>query len=368
MKQVGHYRIKTKYKLIKPDTKAYQIQFKRIFKVYKYREYFESNNLKALETTSICLFFDRLDMACDNAEVLYEYMTEYPNKYFVINEDSNDYQRLIDKGFNVVGYKSKQFTMLYKTCDFIFSSSFDYEITNYRNLAKKSPFNFVFLQHGVIYNDLRHHLNLRDIDYIVCSTTFEKNLLTSDYLFADWQIIPCGLPRFDRLTNEANNNLVLAPSWNAHMRKPYSTELDLDKVKKSLFFENVINILNNTDAKLLLHPNYKASYQLFVDMVGVDKVYQNEPYYQIINQSSGVITDYSSIAFDFMYLNKAVYFYDLQQDFSKHIHRPKLVLGVDTPGEVITNLDQISYQPANNDVFINRTNHCQKIVEYLKNI
>jgi CDP-glycerol glycerophosphotransferase (TagB/SpsB family) len=152
------------------------------------------------------------------------------------------------------------------------------------------------------------------------------------------------------------------------MRKPFSTELDLVKLESSLFFKNVIEILLNTDAKLLLHPNYQSSYELFEKVVGSARVYKNVNYYEIINQSSGVITDYSSIAFDFMYLNKPVYFYDLQQDFNQHIHRPNLILGVDTPGELITSVNQITYNPTNNDIFINHENHCQKIVEYLKNI
>jgi hypothetical protein len=368
MKQIGQHLVKTKYKLIKPKTKAYPIQYKRIFKVYKYHEYKKVNTSKKLDITSICLYFDRLDQASDNAEVLYEYMTQFPNKYFIIDHNSKDYQRLKNKGFNVVGYDTKEFKTLYKKCDFIFSSSFDFEITNYKKLARKASFNFVFLQHGVIYNDLRHHLNRRHIDYIICSTTFEKNLLKQDYLFADWQIIDSGLARFDQLKNQANNNLVLAPSWNANMRKPFSTELDLIKMEKSKFFKNIVDIILKTDAKLLLHPNYQASFQLFAKAVGQDRIYKDQQYYEIINQSSGVITDYSSIVFDFMYLKKPVYFYNLQQDFNKHIHLPNLKLGIDTPGEIINSVDQITYKPTNNDIFINHENHSQKIVEYLKNI
>ncbi|MGL4590094.1 MAG: CDP-glycerol glycerophosphotransferase family protein [Mycoplasmatales bacterium] len=366
--------------------KVYQFKINRFIEGYKGVKFQKIGAINLLKKDSVCLFFDRLDQARDNAEVLYEHMEDFPNKYFVISNRSQDYNRLYAKGFKLIAFEDPKFVELYLNADFVFSSSFDYEICDFQKKRHKTKFNFVFLQHGVIYNDLSSLLNLRDIDYIICSTDFEYQLLKDDYLFQDFQIIKSGLPRFDKLQvqaetwtsfkNDFDSNGILAPSWNAMFRYPNSQKIDQKKLFESKFIQQVDCLMNELDLKILLHPNYQSVVKNFCKRYGKDKVILDSDYAKIINEANYVVSDYSSIVFDFAYANKPVFIYDLKQDFIQHIHTPKLKLGYDTPGIVVENAEEIKKylklfnsdkHLANEAIhpFLNKQEHCHTLLKYL---
>lgn len=371
-KTIRSYTI-TSYKhfLVKPDfKKTYLFKKKRILNFYNsfdYKIVKNLNNHKYLNSSHCLLFFDRINMANDSAEVLYEKMKNYSNKYFVLDANSEDYTRLKNKGFNMVDYNSELFIELYKKCDYIFSSSFDIEITNFKNLRTK--FKFVFLQHGVIYNDLTHHLNNRDIDYIVCSTYFERELLVSNYQFFDFQLIHSGLCRYDKLKKENNGSYgLVCLTWRSNLRLDHSYEINTKLFLNSNYFKQIKYLMSDENNKLLLHPNLIQMKELLNCLYGKDRILSDK-YDDILNESKYLITDYSSIMFDYIYMGKNVFLYqfDKEQFYNEHIHRPQYDLSLIEDCKFISCLDDIKpYQNKSAKIFLNENSHSQYLIDYLE--
>ncbi|MGO2109946.1 MAG: hypothetical protein ACTH27_13355, partial [Staphylococcus equorum] len=64
-------------------------------------------------------------------------------------------------------------------------------------------FEFIFLQHGVIQNDLSTLLHKRNkpIDYFITSAEAEKREIIEKYGFSEQEVILSGLSRFDLLSH-----------------------------------------------------------------------------------------------------------------------------------------------------------------------
>lgn len=119
----------------------------------------------------IWLISDRYSIADDNGEVLFTYLSEMNNPniqpYFVIDRESSDYDRLSQVG-NVVVQDSNEHLILQLIADCIISSQADEYIIDpvwRKGLARHvfkdlySRRRYVFLQHGVIKDDLSRWLN-----------------------------------------------------------------------------------------------------------------------------------------------------------------------------------------------------------------
>ncbi|RIM66892.1 glycosyltransferase, partial [Staphylococcus arlettae] len=164
---------------------------------------------KKINNKKVWLFVDRLDKAGDNAEALFDYV--YNNKkevtpYFLINSSSPDYIKLQKKyGARVVGFNSKKHHLLMFKAEKLFSSHSEAYINNPfgtingKYIRELLDFEFVFLQHGVIQNDLSTLLHKRNkpMDYFVTSAKEERNEVIKKYGFSEQEAILSGLSRFD---------------------------------------------------------------------------------------------------------------------------------------------------------------------------
>ena len=126
---------------------------------------------KALQfrsTRPIWLVSDRYDQADDNGEAFFLYLRKHHpfaiQSYFVLAEGSWDYSRMENIG-PVVSYGSNKHKLLYLTAQCVISSHADKYVTQpfeqqnalYKDLIAQKP--FVFLQHGVIKDDMSGWLN-----------------------------------------------------------------------------------------------------------------------------------------------------------------------------------------------------------------
>ena len=108
------------------------------------------------------LFMDRINQADDNAEHLYRYIKNNYRKqeiYFLLDKSSRDWNRLCKDDFHLVEFGSAKHKELSEKCSKIISSHIDQFVTNYwkdNSLDKKQ---IIFLQHGIIKDDLSNWLN-----------------------------------------------------------------------------------------------------------------------------------------------------------------------------------------------------------------
>lgn len=294
------------------------------------------------KTKNIWIFMDRQDKADDNAEHLFKYVQSQKNKkiksYFIIKKGSTDYKRLKKIG-KVVPYRSWKHKLLFLLSDKLISSHCDNWVINpffdrkkvYSNLY---TFDFIFLQHGIVKENLSSWLNRynNDIRRIVASSPLEYNeFFEGDYNFNEENIALTGLARYDNLKKNEDNNskqILIMPTWRKDLVPPKDQvkgERPYNKAfKHSEYFKRYNNLINN---KNLIEAAKKAGYKImFVphpDMQTQLKDFDENDYvmftdyktsYQsYFNQSNLLITDYSSVFFDFAYMKKPVIYYQFDQ-------------------------------------------------------
>jgi len=291
------------------------------------------NVMRTFKKKRVWLFMDRQDKADDNAEHLFKYaiaQNDKVKKYFIIQSNATDFEKLRKLGKGKVisfgGYKHKLLLLL---SDKVISSHIDDWVVNpffslnkfYQDLI---TFDTVFLQHGIIKDDLANWLNKfnKNINLFITSSNGEYNsILKGNYGYSEKVVKLTGLPRFDGLVNNNKKQILISPTWRNNIVnkvdqqtgiRPYS-----DTFKSTNYFkinnmlindDRVINAAKNKGYSIVFfpHPNIQQQITDFTHNHNVKFAGLGSNYQTLFNESSLLITDYSSIFFDFAYLKKPV--------------------------------------------------------------
>lgn len=300
---------------------------------------------KKINNQKVWLFVDRLEKAGDNAEALFDYV--YKNKkdvtpFFLINSSSPDYIKLRNKyGSKVVGFNSKKHHLLMFKAEKVFSSHSEaylnnpFGTINGKFIRELLDFEFVFLQHGILQNDLSTLLHKRNkpMDYFITSAKKEKKEVIQKYGFSEKEVLLSGLPRFDLLKSNSKKKekcITIMPTW-----RPNLLGVSDNEFLNSLFFKSLIEFLstfeiqkiakqNNMKVKLCLHPKMQARFSKFFDTIPNIEVMDRVNYKDVISNTDILITDVSSIAFDVAYLKKPILYYhfDIDDIYSYSAYEP----------------------------------------------
>ena len=189
----------------------------------------------------------------------------------------------------------------------------------YRDILYARP--FVFLQHGVITQDLsREHGRevYRPAAFVVSSEYERRQLLSPSYGYRPDELWLTGLARFDRLTGTERKYItVLFTGRRAlSLRREYTDE-GARRLVASSYFRTLHALLHHPELHLAArrlgyeiafrtHPIFDAYSDLFLG--GTERVrdLSHTPYREIFSESALVITDYSSAIFDHLYLGRPV--------------------------------------------------------------
>ncbi len=271
---------------------------------------------------TIWLFIDRDIIADDNAEHLFKYCIQQDDgieKYFIINKDSPDYERLSSSLDNVVAFGSFKHKIKYLFSEKIMISQVTRGILNpfthensyiYEGL---STYKFCFLQHGVTKDDIswwikKFHKNL--FMFLTVSDLERDSMVNGHYNYEEDRIPVLGFPRYDNLKNDPQKEILFIPTWRRNLDNP-------EDILKSDFLKSINSFLSNERLiKKAKELGYKIVFRphpelwKFLDFINWDDVVLSEgPYQEMFKTASVMITDYSSVAFDFAYLKKPVIYY-----------------------------------------------------------
>lgn len=200
---------------------------------------------------------------------------------------------------------------------------------------KNIPFiNYVFIDHGVIW--LKRwvcdmYCN-KYFDYILAPSKKTYELYINKGLWNDQQIIKSGLPRWDKLKKEQNKskNIFIFFTWRKTFEKqPYLSEKYFNKICSFLFnskLEELIN-KNNIIVNIAFHHALTFNKIRLPQVPNYINVVNSNDISKYISRTDLLITDYSSICFDFMYLNIPVIFYlfDCQEMFLNNEDQKSLI-------------------------------------------
>lgn len=316
--------------------------------VDKYDKYFlDVKNIrkefqKRLPKSNIWLLMDRDYEADDNAEHLYRYiMQNHPEQeiVFALRKESSDWERLEKEGFNLVEFGSFKFERIIKKASKVISSHSDNYLMKYITPRQQ----FIFLQHGVIKDDLSKWLNSKKVNLFITSTKAEYDSIANNYnryKFGKKEMVLTGLARHDALlkNNQCNaRQIIIMPTWRANI-----VGVALGSSKRGLqsdftqseYFQKWNLLLNSNILQKLCekydytivfnpHPNIIPYLKDFNIPSYVKIANHNESLQELFCNSSLMITDYSSVAFEMAYLNKPVIYYqfDHEEFFNSHTYQ-----------------------------------------------
>ena len=297
----------------------------------------------------IWLFQDRVDLADDNAKHLFEYAVRQDDdieKYFVISRDCEDFDKMKEIDENIVPLGSFKNKFLYLFAEKMISSHVNHSWLNPFFNPKRPYYNGLltvekcFLQHGVIKDDLSSWFRkyFQNLHLFLTSSDYERDSIMSEtYNYSSSVVQAFGLPRHDNLKfGQSKRQILFTPTWRKNL-------LNRAMFEKSDYFRRLNGLLNNekllkylkdNDFKLIFRPHYDLL--PFMDLFNIPEgveVNTKDSYQELFNNSAVLITDYSSVFFDFAFLKKPVIYYHEGDDY--HYQKGYFDYGTMGFGEIV---------------------------------
>ena len=285
-----------------------------------------------LRNKKIWFYMDRPNESDDNGLALFKYsmkQNEKIDKYFILDSHNKEFNNIKKIG-KVISYKSIKHRILGLFVENIITSHPDNEIIypfwgGYPFFAGLLKSNNIFLQHGILKDDISSWLNKSNMNlsfFLVSSAKEYESIFTYPYNYDKNVVQLLGLPRYDTLENQKDKKqIIIMPSWRRDLDHKSN-----EYVKNNEFFKKFNSLINNerliekareNNYEIIFkpHPKVYAYIDLFDrnDYVKID--YDKERYQTLFNNGSLMITDYSSVSFDFAYLYKPVLYYQYGDDY-----------------------------------------------------
>ena len=296
---------------------------------------------KRFHKKEVWVISDRLNKCGDNGEAFFRYLREINYKkadyYYAINTgDGYDMMKPLGR---VIKRNSTKYKIIHLATKNIISSHADEFVQSpfqnysylYQDILAKQ--NFIFLQHGVIKDDLsgwlkRDNKNIRG--FITSAEREYRSIIdTPAYHYTEREIWLTGLPRFDRLYNNEKKYVTLMPTWRKYLMNSYDIDTGIWRIGDKFLSSGYYNFYNSliNDERLLEacrkhgytlcfmpHPNIIPHINLFTRNPEVKFFSINDEYREIYATSNLILSDYSSAVFDFAYMRKPLVYTHFDED------------------------------------------------------
>ena len=262
----------------------------------------------------------------DNGRAMYEYLQNKEDVYWVLNKDS-ECRKYFDE--NKLKYLIKGSVKCYlyfmkgEVCLFSHSISADIVpylcavpfISYYHRKCYK-----VFLNHGTVglkkrspmHKRLEKQINklLKSYNLNPCDSEFEKNIKVNDWKMPEESMYVCGYPRYDKLYNNKDRqtkDILYMPTWRKYDEDGINQFLNSNKLKE---------YLKKNKLKLRVYLHQLARDRVKIDNKSEDILIldKNTNITEELLNAKILITDYSSVCYDFFYLGKKVCFYQYDKE------------------------------------------------------
>lgn len=285
-----------------------------------------------LTKRKIFLVCETKDTARDNGFIFYKYMKKQHSEiasFYAINKKSEDYKKVKDFG-SIIQWGSIKHYYYYMSSTHNISSHKEgnpnHPLFTVLHLYLHLYNNRTFLQHGVLYTNLKmfHNENTK-FKLFITGAQPEYEFVLNKFGYKKNQVKYTGLARFDNLYNiKVDKSIILLiPTW----RRWLDTE---DKFEKSKYYKRLYSLINNESLINMLEKNDKYLYfyphqstrefvHLYKNFNKRIKIldYSTTDIQELLKKSALMITDFSSVATDFAYMNKPIIYY--QYDFDEFI-------------------------------------------------
>ena len=309
-----------------------------LIKYVYYKIYSLVHKKKRMEYSSCWLISEHGNDAQDNGYFFFKFLRNKHSNIdarYIITKESPDFNKIKSLGKYII-FGSKEHYIAYVSSLLLISSHIEgcspdaglfYRLQRYgllRHIGKN-----IFLQHGII-KDYLPFLNPKStkLSMFVTSTVDEYKYIVSKNGFTS-DIVKCtGLARFDYLHPRKTNQILVMPTF-----RKYLLNISEKEFLKSDYFNRFNSLLNNRDVVKLLEKNnltlvFYQHYQFqkynYLFKTNSSRIriatFDSDNVQDLLTDSLLLITDYSSVFFDFAYMGKLMIYYQFDCDIYRDNH------------------------------------------------
>lgn len=275
--------------------------------------------------------------ARDNGYHFFRYMCKEQSQqkcYYAIKKKSVDYKKVKKLG-SVIEYSSIQHWLAYFLCDYNISSQKggkpNAAMCSFMELNRKFHPKNIFLQHGIIINNVKWlYADKCCIEKFITSTYPETEYIKQNFGYPENAIQMTGMPRFDALHDGKviGGRILIMPTWrywfNLKSKKNVDTDAEFEtseylqrwiELLCCLEMENLIKKYN-LEVIFYLHRNMQNRIEEFykIKTPVIIASWKKYDIQNLIKTSEMLITDYSSVFFDMVYMKRPVIFYQFDEE------------------------------------------------------
>ena len=300
---------------------------------------------KIFNRDKIYLIGERKDQCQDNGYHLFKYVRENHKAdrfYYCITKDSKQLERIKELN-NIIYYKSMKHYIYYLLaekliCAHVGSCTPDCAVVwkaEEKNIIKKKRF---FIQHGITKELIPSLLcKQTQITTIDCRAKPEYQFVKKEFGYPEDEVKYLGFCRFDSLNKyKCNNQILIMPTWRKWFGMDGTDVMSEEDFIKSEYFIKYNELINSNEFNRLLideklvaifYPHNEMQRYLhlfktkFENIIIANK--ENYDVQELLKESKILITDYSSIAFDFAYMKKPLIYYQFDSEEYNKKHYAK---------------------------------------------
>lgn len=274
--------------------------------------------------------------ARDNGLFFFEYVAnKHPevNCYYAIHKKSPDYKN-VSKYKKVLEFGSFRHIFLFSCARAKISSTVNGFAPNkyYAKYMLKHHLQGknIGLKHGIFKNIHPNYFKTNShLDLIICGAQPEYKFVKDNFGFKDDEVAYCGLARFDNLHNTTpKKQILIMPTFRIPLSNCSDTEfVETDYYKKWSEYLNKLDkiVSENLTVIFYIHAVFQKYAHLFENKYKNIIVAKFADYevQKLLIDSCLLITDFSSVFFDFAYMHKPVIFYQFDEDYYFKEHYQK---------------------------------------------
>ncbi|WP_327400646.1 glycosyltransferase [Streptomyces sp. NBC_01288] len=323
-----------------------------------------------LRGKDIWIIGEREDTAQDNSYHLFKWIRQNEPRrkvYYAINGNAPDRAKLKPHG-RVIDRLSWKYRVYLLHANRLINA-YDLEaylgfpglskrafLTGYGDLLR---YKRVFLQHGVVYNDVAPsiHAQVTNVDLVLTTGRSERAYYAEHCGYGYDRVAATGLPRFDALEPvEGVRRVLVMPTWRRDIvapsyNKAAKPEIPFAASEYYRFFsallrdERLLKTLRHHNVELEFMPHYEIRPYLKhfrIDHPSITVSTTGRDVQLAMRECSMLVTDYSSVFFDVAYMGKPIVYtnFDDEAFYSKHYKRGYFDLARDGFGPTCATVEQ----------------------------
>ena len=282
--------------------------------------------------------------------------------YYVIEKNSNDWKNVEPYKDHVIPYMSFRHILYLLVAKIYIGSDARTHLYIWRpkpNLISQrmSHHRIHFLQHGVIgikkIDSFFSRRGTNPMTFFTASSEMEQKIIVENFGYQTRNVPVLGQCRWDVLQDTSAGQkqkiILLMPTWRAWLEEKTKEEFvdsDYYRVYMDLLNSPLLHgILKKNNVKLVffLHPKFREYMESFdtsedcIELVTMN----NQPMNEIIMAASMLITDYSSVSWDFFYQDKPVLFFQFDYQTFMEAHGSYMDMEHDLFGDRYTGSEEL---------------------------